>query len=160
MDDYFEEYEYDYGELVYSQEYGKLQQLLSIFKIIIPIFGFYNALALIIQLLNPQMEWTFYLIFGLGIPMFTSLVLLIFCFVAMLRNKISGNPDHKCIEIYENGVKYRGYNTGFNIGYEDITEVECNKKIVLHTSIGKFTLHKSKNDKNIFELINQKVSKK
>lgn len=160
LDDFFEEYEYDYGKLIYSQEYGKLQQLLSIFKIIIPIFGFYNVLALIIQLLNPQMEWTFYLIFGLGIPVFTSLVLLIFCFVAMLRNKISGNPDHKCIEIYENGVKYRGYNTGFNIGYEDITEVECNKKIVLHTSIAKFTLHKSKNDKNIFELINQKVSKK
>ena len=160
LDDFFEEYEYDYGKLIYSQEYGKLQQLLYIFKIITPIFGFYNVLALIIQLLNPQMEWTLYLIFGLGIPMFTSLVLLIFCFVAMLRNKISGNPDHKCIEIYENGVKYRGYNTGFNIGYEDITEVECNKKIVLHTSIGKFTLHKSKNDKNIFELINQKVSKK
>ena len=160
LDDFFEEYEYDYGKLIYSQEYGKLQQLLFIFKILTPIFGFYNVLALIIQLLNPQMEWTLYLIFGLGIPMFTSLVLLIFCFVAMLRNKISGNPDHKCIEIYENGVKYRGYNTGFNIGYEDITEVECNKKIVLHTSIGKFTLHKSKNDKNIFELINQKVSKK
>ena len=160
LDDFFEEYEYDYGKLIYSQEYGKLQQLLFIFKILTPIFGFYNVLALIIQLLNPQMKWTFYLIFGLGIPMFTSLVLLIFCFVAMLRNKISGNPDHKCIEIYENGVKYRGYNTGFNIGYEDITEVECNKKIVLHTSIGKFTLHKSKNDKNIFELINQKVSKK
>lgn len=159
-DDFFEEYKYDYGELIYSQEYGKLQQLLFIFKILTPIFGFYNVLALIIQLLNPQMEWTFYLIFGLGIPMFTSLVLLIFGFVAMLRNKISGNPDHKCIEIYENGVKYRGYNTSFNIGYEDITEVECNKKIVLHTSIGKFTLHKSKNDKNIFELINQKVSKK
>ena len=160
LDDFFEEYEYDYGKLIYSQEYGKLQQLLFIFKILTPILGFYNVLALIIQLLNPQMEWTFYLIFGLGIPMFTSLVLLIFCFVAMMRNKISGNPDHKCIEIYENGVKYRGYNTGFNIGYEDITEVECNKKIVLHTSIGKFTLHKSKNDKNIFELINQKVSKK
>ena len=160
LDDFFEEYEYDYGKLIYSQEYGKLQQLLFIFKILTPIFGFYNVLALIIQLLNPQMKWTFYLIFGLGIPMFTSLVILIFCFVAMLRNKISGNPDHKCIEIYENGVKYRGYNTGFNIGYEDITEVECNKKIVLHTSIGKFTLHKSKNDKNIFELINQKVSKK
>ncbi len=160
LDDYFEEYEYDYGELVYSQEYGKLQQLLSIFKIIIPIFGFYNVLALIIQLLNPQMEWTFYLIFGLGIPMFTSLVLLIFNFIAILRNKISGIPDHKCIEIYENGVKYRGYNTGFNLGYEDITKVEYKKKIVLHTSVGKFALHKSKNDKNIFELINQKVSKK
>ena len=160
LDDFFEEYEYDYGKLIYSQEYGKLQQLLFIFKILAPVFGFYNVFALIIQLLNPQMKWTFYLIFGLGIPMLTSLVYIIFYFVAMLRNKISGNPDHKCIEIYENGVKYRGYNTGFNIGYENITEVEYNKKIVLHTSIGKFTLHKSKNDKNIFELINQKVAKK
>ena len=160
LDDYFEEYEYDYGELVYSQEYGKLQQLLSIFKIIIPIFGFYNVLALIIQLLNPQMEWTLYLIFGLGIPMLTSLVLLIFCFVAMLRNKISGNPDHKCIEIYENGVKYRGYNTGFDLGYENITKVEYKKKIVLHTTIGKFTLHNSKQDKYIFDLINEIIKNK
>ena len=160
LDDYFEEYEYDYGELIYSQEYGKLQQLLYIFKIIIPIFGFYNILALIIQLFNPQTEWTLYLIFGLGIPMFTSLIVLISYFIAMVRNKISTNPDHICIEIYENGVKYREYNTGFNLGYENIIKVEYKKKIVLHTSIGKFTLHKSKNDKNVFELINQKVSKK
>ena len=40
LDDYFEEYEYDYGELIYSQEYGKLQQLLFIFKMLIPPFGF------------------------------------------------------------------------------------------------------------------------
>ena len=111
----------------------------------------YNSLILVIQLANPQMKWGFYLIFGLGISLFLVLTLLI---VALKNN------EHKYIEIYENGVKYQGYNTGFNIVYENITEVEYNKKIVLHTSIGKFTLHKSKNDKNIFELINQKVSKK
>lgn len=160
LDDYFEEYEYDYGELIYSQEYGKFQQLACIYKILIPILVLNPMWTLVVQLMNPQMEWTLFWIFGIGVPMFTLSVVLISYFITILRNKISGNPDHKCIEIYENGVKYRGYNTGFNIGYEDITEVECNKKIVLHTSIGKFTLHKSKNDKNIFELINQKVSKK
>ena len=111
----------------------------------------YNLLILSIQLFNPEMKWWFYLIFGLGISLLTGLIILI----AALANK-----EHKYIEIYENGVKYQGYNTGFHIDYENITEVEYNKKIVLHTSIGKFTLHKSKNDKNIFELINQKVSKK
>jgi hypothetical protein len=111
----------------------------------------YNLLILSIQLFNPEMKWIFYLIFGLGSSLLTGLIMLIV---------ILANNEHKYIDICENGVKYRGYNTSFNIGYEDITEVECNKKIVLHTSIGKFTLHKGKNDKNIFELINQKVSKK
>ena len=97
-------------------------------------------LILVIQLVNPKMKWGFYLIFGVGNSLFVALLSLI----TVLKNN-----EHKYIDIYENGVKYRGYNTSFNIGYEDITEVECNKKIVLHTSIGKFTLHKSKNDKKI-----------
>ena len=151
LDDYFEEYEYDYGELIYSYKYKKLNIFSDVFKISIPMLFLYNLLILSIQLFNPEMKWIFYLIFGLGNSLLTGLIMLI---VAL------ANKEHKYIEIYENGVKYQGYNTGFNIGYENITEVEYNKKIVLHTSIGKFTLHKSKNDKNIFELINQKVSKK
>ena len=151
LDDFFEEYEYDYGELMYSYKYNTLNHFSDVFKISIPMLFSYNLLILSIQLFNPEMKWGFYLIFGLGNSILTGLIILI---VAL------ANKEHKYIEIYENGVKYRGYNTGFNIGYENITEVEYNKKIVLHTSIGKFTLHKSKNDKNIFELINQKVSKK
>ena len=151
LDDYFEEYEYDYGELMYSYKYNTLNHFSDVFKISIPMLFLYNLLILSIQLFNPEMKWGFYLIFGLGNSILTGLIILI---VAL------ANKEHKYIEIYENGVKYRGYNTGFNIGYENITEVEYNKKIVLHTSIGKFTLHKSKNDKKIFELINQKVSKK
>ena len=150
-DDYFEEYEYDYGELMYSYKYNTLNHFSDVFKILIPMLFLYNLLILSIQLFNPEMKWGFYLIFGLGNSILTGLIMLI----AALANK-----EHKYIEIYENGVKYQGYNTGFNIDYENITEVKYNKKIVLHTSIGKFTLHKSKNDKNIFELINQKVSKK
>ena len=149
LDDSFEEY--DYGELMYSYKYNTLNHFSEVFKISIPMLFSYNLLILSIQLFNPEMKWGFYLIFGLGNSILTGLIILI----AALANK-----EHKYIEIYENGVKYQGYNTGFNIGYENITEVEYNKKIVLHTSIGKFTLHKSKNDKNIFELINQKVSKK
>ena len=151
LDDFFEEYEYDYGELMYSYKYNTLNHFSDVFKISIPMLFSYNLLILSIQLFNPEMKWGFYLIFGLGNSILTGLIILI---VAL------ANKEHKYIEIYENGVKYRGYNTGFNIGYENITEVEYNKKIVLHTSIGKFTLHKSKNEKNIFELINQKVSKK
>ena len=151
LDDYFEEYEYDYGELIYSYKYKKLNIFSDVFKISIPMLFLYNLLILSIQLFNPEMKWGFYLIFGLGNSILTGLIILI---VAL------ANKEHKYIEIYENGVKYRGYNTGFNLGYENIIKVEYKKKIVLHTSIGKFTLHKSKNDKNIFELINQKVSKK
>lgn len=160
FDNYFEEYEYDYGELIYSQEYGKFQQLVYIYKILIPILAFNPVWTLVVQLMNPQMEWTLFWIFGIGVPMFTLSVVLIIYLIAIVRNKISGNPDHKCIEIYENGLKYCGYNTMFNLAYENITEVEYKKNIVLHTTIGKFTLHKSKNDSRIFELINQKACKK
>jgi hypothetical protein len=160
FDNYFEEYEYDYGELIYSQEYGKFQQLVYIYKILIPILAFNPVWTLVVQLMNPQMEWTLFWIFGIGVPMFTLSVVLIINLIAIVRNKISGNPDHKYIEIYENGLKYCGYNTMFNLAYENITEVEYKKNIVLHTTIGKFTLHKSKNDSRIFELINQKACKK
>jgi len=154
LDDYFEEYEREYGELIYSCAYKKIHHFNYFLKILIPMLFFYNFLILAIQLVNPQMKWSFFLIFGLSNSVFTACIALISFFAALK------NTEHKYIEIYENGVKYRGYDTGFNIGYEDITEVQFNKKIVLHTSIGKFTLHKSKNDKTIFELINQKVSKK
>ncbi len=151
FDDFFEEEEYDYGKLIYSYKYKKLNDFSDVFKISIPMLFLYNLLILSIQLFNPQMKWGFYLIFGLGSSLLVALIILI---VALVNN------EHKYIEIYENGVKYLGYNAGFNVNYENITEVEYNNKIVLHTTIGKFTLHKSKNDKKIFELINQKVSEK
>ena len=52
------------------------------------------------------------------------------------------------------------HNTVQDIDYSNITEVEYNKKIILYTSIGEFTLHKTKNDQHIFELISEKVSLK
>lgn len=151
LDDYFEEYEYDYGELIYSYQYKKLNHFINVFKISISTLFLYNLLILSIQLFNPQMKWGFYFVFGLGNSLFAFLISLI----AVLKN-----AEHKYIEIYENGVKYHGYNTGFNIDYENITKVKYNNKIVLYTSIGEVTLHKSKQDKYIFELINERVSQK
>ena len=52
------------------------------------------------------------------------------------------------------------HNTVLDIDYSNITEVEYNKKIILYTSIGEFTLHKTKNDQHIFELIRKRVSLK
>ena len=66
------------------------------------------------------------MIFGLGSSLLVALIILIAALV---------NNEHKYIEIYENGVKYLGYNAGFNVNYENITEVEYNNKIVLHTKI-------------------------
>lgn len=150
LDAYWGEDEYDYGELMYSYEYKKSTFLGETCKILIPMFLVYNLLILSIQLLNPQMKWVFYFICGLGNSLLVALIALIVYLT---------NNEHKYIDIYENGVKYRGYNVSFNLPYENITEVEYNKRIVLRTSIGKFTLHKSNNDKKIFELINQKVTK-
>lgn len=151
LDDFFEEYEQDYGELVYSYQYKKLHQFIEIFKILIPMLFVHNILILVIQLVNQQMKWGFYLIFGLGISLFVAFVSLI----TALKNN-----EHKYIEIYEKGIKYRGYNTGFNFDYENITKVEYKEKIILHTSLGRFTVLKTKNDKHIFELITKKISKR
>jgi len=52
------------------------------------------------------------------------------------------------------------HNTVLDIDYSNITEVEYNKKIILYTSTGKFTLHKAKNDQHIFKLISERVSLK
>ena len=151
LDDYFEESVIDYGELIYSYQYKKTPQLIEIFKVLIPMLFFYNLIILIIQVANPQMRWGFYLTFGLVNSLFTTLISLI----ATLKNN-----EHKYIEIYENGVIYYGYNTCFNIDYSNITNVEYNKKIILYTSTEKLTLHKTKNDQHIFELISKRVSLK
>ena len=149
--DYYEECEQDYGELVYSYQYKKLHQFIEIFKILIPTLFVYNMLILVIQLVNPQMKWGFYLIFGLGISLFVALVSLI---------TVLKNDEQKYIEIYENGIKYLGYNTRFNCDYSDITKAEYKNKIILHMSMGKFTLSKTENDKHIFELISERVFQK
>ena len=151
LNDYFEESVIDYGELIYSYQYKKTHQLIEMFKVYIPMLFFYNLIILIIQVANPQMRWGFYLIFGLVNSLFVTLISLI----ATLKNN-----EHTYIEIYENRVIYYGYNTGFDIDYSNITEVEYNKKIILYTSTEKFTLHKTKNDQHIFELISKRVSLK
>lgn len=157
-DDHDEASVYDFGTLIYSQEYSMINQFVSLFQILIPIYALQNLIWLIVKLFEPQMKWTVYLIMGLGVCLITTLICLLAYWVGVIRDKSSDVAQHKRIEIYENGLKYNGYNVSFSIAYECITKVEYKKRLTIHMHGVKYTLHKSKNDRIIYELIKQKVS--
>ena len=157
--DQFDREEYEWGQLIYSRTYSKFIHLLYILKISCPIFLFYNLFSLIVQLFNPQMEWVFYWIFGIGVPSFVIFIGLLVCIIASIRNKIWGNPEPKYIGIYENGVQYFGYNIAFVTDYESIEKLDYKKRITIHVHGMKYSLHKTKDDEQIYKLIQDKISK-
>ncbi len=154
----FDKEEFDWGELIYSRKYSKFIHLLYLLKISIPVLLFYNLFSLIVKLFNPQMDWIFYWIFGIGVPAFVFLTCLLTCIIAFIRDKFAGNPEPKYIEIYENGVKYLGYNTAFVADYESIEKVDYRKRISIHVYGTKYSLHKTKDDGQIYKLIQDKIS--
>ena len=103
------------------------------------------------------MEWTVYLIMGLGSSLVVVLIALIIFLIGNIRDKKSGYIDPKRLEIYENGLKYSGYNVLFNVDYTNITAVEYKKRIIVQTSWSKFKLHKFKDDKVAYELIKKQL---
>ena len=128
-------------------------------KIMLPLFLGVNAIWLAIQLFNPQMRWTVYLVMGLGVSLVAIIIALIASLIGHIRNKKCGYADSKCLEIYENRLKHNGYDTGFDVDYESIVAVEYNKRIIIHTTGIKFKLHKFKDDKAAYEIIKNQFEK-
>ena len=155
----FDEYEHDYGELIYKHKYSTIHQWRLMIQILIPILLFNNGIWVIIQLLNPQMKWTMYLVMGLGASLCVSLLVLISFLIGYTRDKKSGYSDSKCIEIYENGLKHNGYNISFNCDYQNILAVEYKKRIIIQTTWSKFKLYKFKDDKVAYEIIKNQLNK-
>lgn len=156
-DECWESYEHDYGQLLFSQGYGRRQELEFMCKPIFLGLALYNAVWLTIQMLNPEMKWSVYLVMGLGIAGVFLLVCLAVYFAAAVREKRSGKANEKKLEIYENGIKYDSYGTAFNTDYKSIQSVVHKKRICVHTTFGKFELYRSKQDPVIYDLIAQRV---
>ena len=153
-------YEENFGELIHSHKYSSIYGLLNIFSIYVPIFLIHNLMCLLIQIFNPEMRWVFFLIFGLGISLSLFLLCLAIYFIKKTRKKASDDEFPKRLEIYENGLKYFGYNTSFLTDYESIINVEHKKRIIVSFAYSKFKLHKSKHDKELYELIQEQRAKK
>lgn len=156
-DECWESYEHDYGQLLFSQGYGRRQELEFMCKPIFLGLALYNAAWLTIQMLNPEMKWSVYLVMGLGITGVFLLVCLAVYFAAAVREKRSGKANENMLEIYENGIKYDSYGTAFNTDYKSILSVVHKKRICIHTTFGKFELYRSKQDPVIYDLIAQRV---
>lgn len=141
------------GELIFSQKYSRIYGLLNMIKYIMIVPLGWNILCLIIQLLNPEMKWAFYLIFGIGIPAFTLLIE----FVVILKELLSKNsPFDSCFEIREKGIVYVNGYRAIETNFEGISNLTYEDKISFYVDDKKYTLHKSKNDKKIYELIKEK----
>jgi len=141
------------GELIFSQKYSRIYGFLNMIKYILIAPLGWNILCLIIQLLNPEMKWAFYLIFGIGITVVTLLITL----VVIIKELLSKNSSFdSCFEIREKGILYvNGYRT-IETNFEGISNLTYEDKISFYVNDKKYTLHKSKNDKKIYELIKEK----
>ncbi len=148
----------DYGELIYREKYGVAHALCFSLRFLIPIIFANNLVWSIIQLLIPEMKWIIYCVFGVGV----SLIVFLLCVLMVIYNGIKAkrqvDPPERHLGIYENGIKYNGYDVGFEAGYNSISKIEFKKRIIIHAHGMKFTLHRSKHDNIIYELINQRVN--
>ena len=155
----YEVSEPDYGEVIFSQEYTKAYGLLYMWSYAMPVLLVNCLFWLSIQLLNPQMKWLIFWIFGPGI----SLVVFLIATIAYVCTDGGFPKDNvrKHLEILENGIRYYGYNVGFHFPYEQIDKVEYRKgRITIYSSSCKWSLHRSKQDMHICNLLQEKLGKK
>ena len=96
------------------------------------------------------MKWAFYLIFGIGISTFTLLI----AFAVILKELLSKNSlFDSYFEIREKGIVYVNCYCTIETNFEGISNLTYEDKISFYVNDKKYTLHKSKNDKRIYELI-------
>ena len=144
------------GELIFCQKYSRIYVLLNMIKYIMIVPLGCNILCLIIQLLNPEMKWAFYFMFGIGIPVFTLLIILVSLLKELLSKKSSFDS---CFEIREKGIVYVNGYRAIETNFEGISNLTYEDKISFYVNDKKYTLHKSKNDKKIYELIKEKYDR-
>lgn len=146
----------DFGNTLHIEKYSKLYHFLYLLKysLIVPLI--WSFIWLIVQLLNPNMQWIIFFIFGLGMSA------VVFCIYVILSIKefISKTSlFNSYFDIREKGIIYVENSKYYRTFYEDITKIELNKRITIYCKNGKYTIHKSKNDQYIYELIQSKIVK-
>ena len=166
LDDYCvdEDYEFDLteslGEVIYTREYTHANWLLTNLSYIFPGLLFYNLIWLIAQLANPEMTWLVFFIFGLGTLAICLVTLLVVHFSEWLQDRKNGTTEKRVLEICEEGIMYRGYNSTFSARYESIEKIEHRVCITLTIGGVKSHLHPTKADCEIYKIISGKIDKK
>lgn len=146
----------DFGNTLYIEKYSKLYHFLYLLKYILIVSLIWSFIWLIVQLLNPNMQWIVFFIFGLGNPA----VVLCICGIRYIKEFISKTSlFNSYLDIREKGIIYVVNSKNYYIFYEDISKIELNKRITIYCKNGKYTIHKSKNDQYIYELIQSKIVK-
>lgn len=146
----------DLGEVIYRKEYNKVHMLWDTLKyaFIGPLI--WNLVMLLIQILNPEMKWTFYLIFGLGN---TCLVIFIILIIYAKDFFSKDSLFSTYLEIRKEGITYIGKFPSFCLSYDVITQIEFDKKITIICEYSKYTLPKSKDDAKIYKLLKEHLEK-
>ncbi len=146
----------DLGEIIYRKDYNKIHILWYILKyaLIGPLI--WNLIILLIQILNPEIKWTFYLVFGLGT---TCLVLLIILIVYAKDLFSKDSPLSTYLELRKKGITYIGKFPSFCLTYDVITQIEFDKKITIICEYSKYTLPKSKDDVEIYKVLKEQLEK-
>ena len=146
----------DLGEVLYRKDYNKVHMFWNTLKyaLIGPLIC--NLIILFIQILNPEMKWMFYLIFGLGNTGLVIFIILIIC----AKNFFSkDSPFSTYLEIRKKGITYIGKSPSFCLLYEVITKIEFDKKITIICEYSKHALPKSKDDVEIYEVLKEHLEK-
>ena len=146
----------DLGEVLYRKDYNKVHMLWNTLKYVLIGPLIWNLIILLIQILNPEMKWTFYLIFGLGN---TCLVLLIILIVYAKDLFSKDSPFSTYLELREKGITYISKFPSFSLTYDVITQIEFDKKITIICEHSKYTLPKSKDDAKIYKLLKEHLEK-
>ena len=146
----------DLGEVIYRKDYNKVHMLWNTLKyaLIGPLI--LNLIILLIQILNPEMKWTFYLIFGLGN---TGSVILIILIVYAKDLFSKDSPFSTYLELRKKGITYIGKFPSFCLTYDVITQIEFDNKITIICEYSKYTLPKSKDDAKIYKLLKEHLEK-
>ena len=166
LDDYCidEDYEFDLteslGEIIYTKEYTSANWLLTNLSYIFPGLLVYNLIWLIAQLANPEMKWLAFFIFGLGTMAICLVTLLVVHFSEWLQDRKNGTTEKRALEICEEGIMYRGYNSTFSARYESIEKIERRGCITLTIGGIKYRLHPTRADREIYKIISEKIDKK
>lgn len=146
----------DLGEVLYRKDYNKVHMLWNTLKyaLIGPLI--LNLIILLIQILNPEMKWTFYLIFGLGNTGLVIFIILIICAKDFFSKD---SPFSTYLEIRKKGITYISKFPSFCLTYDVITQIEFDKKIIIICEYSKYALPKSKDDVEIYKVLKEHLEK-
>ncbi len=143
-------YKENYGELLFSETYGIFYEFLYNLKIYLFIIIPYNLFWLILKLCSPKMKWAAFYIFGLGITFFITLIIILSALYYIIKFKPNSSGR---LELTKKRFFIVVTNKILDVSYEEITKVSLKKRIIIYTNNKKIVLPKTKNVKQILNIL-------